>query len=94
MTKRVIPTTKGYEDVRDRIKRYGYHTRSCMNCAYYYQSVGDKEELCQNQSVIQADMIVNGHNVCCTQWVLATDRKKDNNLFKPKSGRDRFLKGD
>lgn len=62
---------------------------SCFNCAYYYQAVGDKEEMCQNDKVLEFDMITEGHLVYCTHWELSTPGT-DNSLFKRKTGRNRL----
>ena len=62
---------------------------SCFNCAYYYQAVGDKEEVCQNENVLEYDMIMNGHLVHCTHWKLSTPNN-DQGLFGKKTGRERL----
>ncbi len=83
--------TRGYKECRDRLSSNPYYTRSCFNCAYYYQSVGDKEEVCQNKDVLEYDMIVSGNNIYCLKWEASsknhnnTDQQK---LFK--RGRSRL----
>lgn len=80
--------SKGYSEIRQRmIKSCGY-TMSCFNCKYYYQAVGDKEETCQNNSVLEYDMIVDGHRVYCTHWEMCS-KDDENTLFK-KNGRSRL----
>ncbi len=80
--------SKGYGAVRERIRSNSYYTRSCLNCTHYYQAVGDKEEACQNNSVLEYDIIVEGHTVYCTQWEM--NNRKENSLFKKKTGRDKL----
>lgn len=64
--------TRGYKESRDRLSNNPYYTRSCFNCAYYYQASGDKEEVCQNDNVLKYDMVVNGNNVYCLKWKQST----------------------
>ena len=45
--------TRGYQESRERLLKNPYYSRSCFNCAYYFQASGDKEEVCQNQEVLQ-----------------------------------------
>ena len=79
--------SKGYSEPRQRMRKSCCYTMSCFNCKYYYQSVGDKEETCQNNSVLEYDMIVDGHRVYCTHWEMCD--RNDDSLFK-KSGRSRL----
>ena len=79
--------SKGYSEPRQRMRKSCGYTMSCFNCKYYYQSVGDKEETCQNNSVLEYDMIVDGHRVYCTHWEMCD--RNDDSLFK-KSGRSRL----
>lgn len=76
--------TRGYKECRDRLEKNSHFTRSCFNCVYYYQASGDKDECCQNNSVIQYDMVITGNNIYCIHWCPHKDNK--DNLFK-KSGR-------
>lgn len=82
--------TRGYKESRERLSKNPYYTRSCFNCVYYYQASGDKEEMCQNQDVLQYDMIVDGNNVYCLKWKQSsTNKTEQQSLFK-KSGRARL----
>ena len=80
--------SKGYSEIRQRMRKSCGYTMSCFNCKYYYQAVGDKEETCQNDSVLEYDMIVEGHRVYCTKWEMCS-KDDENTLFK-KSGRSRL----
>ena len=82
--------TRGYQESRERLSNNSYYTRSCFNCAHYYQASGDKEEVCQNQDVLQYDMVVDGNNIYCLKWQpSSTNKTKQQSLFK-KSGRARL----
>lgn len=78
--------TRGYQESRERLSNSFYYSRSCFNCEHYYQSSGDKEEMCQNDSVLEYDMIVDGNNVYCLKWQQCS--KNSNSLFKKKRGRE------
>lgn len=64
--------TRGYKESRDKLSNNPYYSRSCFNCAYYYQASGDKEEMCQNDEVLKYDMVVNGNNIYCLKWKQST----------------------
>lgn len=82
--------TRGYKESRDRLSKNSHYTRSCFNCAYYYQASGDKEEVCQNQDVLQYDMVVTDNNVYCLKWLpISKSTTEQQSLFK-KSGRSRL----
>lgn len=90
MDKKKSLFTRGYNESRQRLAKNSYFTRSCFNCAYYEQAVGDKEEMCQNTSVLQYDMVVEENNVYCLKWTpssVASTEKQD--IFK-KVGRARL----
>lgn len=75
--------TRGYKECRERLSSNPYYTRSCFNCAHYYQAVGDKEEVCQNPDVLQYDMVVDGNNIYCLKWAQSSVSKTDQQrLFK------------
>lgn len=80
--------TRGYDESRKRLASNPYYSRSCFNCAYYYQASGDKEEVCQNNDVIEYDMVVEANNVYCVRW---TQNKSatTHTMFK-KTGRSRL----
>ncbi len=82
--------TRGYKESRERLARNSQYTRSCFNCVYYYQASGDKEEMCQNQEVLQYDMVVTDNNVYCVKWSPSSISKtKQQTLFK-KHGRSQL----
>lgn len=61
--------TRGYDRVHKKL--HGEHTRfirSCDNCKYYYKDKGDEEELCQNNKVLEYDMIIEENRVYCLRW--------------------------
>ena len=75
--------TRGYSESRSRLSKNPYYTRSCFNCSYYYQAVGDKEEVCQNKDVLEYDMIVNGNNIYCLKWEQSSVNKTEQQkMFK------------
>ena len=78
--------TRGYKESRDRLSKNPYYSRSCFNCAYYYQASGDKEEVCQNEDVLQFDMVVTDNNVYCIKWQPLSNKTNQQSLFK-KNGR-------
>ena len=81
--------SRGYDESRQRIQKNPYYVRSCFNCDYYYQAVGDKEECCQNDDVLQYDMVVETNNIYCLKWRKDIPNEKSKNLFKQakKTGR-------
>lgn len=87
--KKKIVFTRGYRECRERLSSNPYYTRSCFNCAHYYQAVGDKEEMCQNPDVLQYDMVVDGNNIYCLKWEQSSVNKTDQQrMFK--KGRNRL----
>lgn len=75
--------SRGYGECRERLSHNPYYTRSCFNCAYYYQSFGDKEEVCQNTDVLEYDMVVEGNNIYCVKWKASSaDRTEQQKMFK------------
>lgn len=81
--------TRGYDDSRERLANNSYYTRSCFNCAYYYQASGDKEEVCQNNEVLEYDMVVSETNIYCLKWTPSTSNKSK--IFKKfKNGRSKL----
>ena len=68
MAKKKLTFSRGYKECRDRIDSNSYYTRSCFNCEYFYKEYGDIEEVCQNEKVLEYDMIVTENNVCCLKW--------------------------
>lgn len=59
---------RGYSDLNTRLEKRSRFTMSCFNCDYYYQTKEDEEEVCQNSSVLQYDMVVSENNIYCNQW--------------------------
>lgn len=82
--------TRGYKESRERLAKNPYYTRSCFNCANYYQASGDKEEMCQDPSVLQFDMVVTENNVYCVKWRPSSSAKTEQQSLFKKSGRSRL----
>ena len=82
--KRAIEFKRGYEHNRERVLKSVKFNRSCLNCNYFFQAVGDKSECCQNRNVSKYDMTVTENNAYCIYWTPIKD--KNTTLFK-KSGR-------
>lgn len=59
--------TTGYAPIYKKAKDNRY-IWSCDSCKYYYQGIGDKEELCQNSNVLEYDIKVDGNRVFCGWW--------------------------
>ena len=74
--------TRGYQESRERLNKNPYYTRSCFNCDYYYQASGDKEEMCQNDEVLQYDMVVDGNNIYCLKWKPSSSGSSQKSMFK------------
>ena len=82
--------TRGYQESRERLSKNPYYARSCFNCSYYYQASGDKEEMCQNQDVLQYDMIVDGNNIYCLKWRPSSVNKTEQQTLFKKHGRSQL----
>lgn len=82
MSRKKTMFTRGYQESRERLNKNPYYTRSCYNCQYYYQASGDKEELCQNEDVIQYDMVVEPNNIYCLKWKPLHSATEQQALFK------------
>lgn len=68
--------SRGYRPIRDKISKRSRFTMSCYNCSYYYQAVGDKEEVCQNPNVLKYDMVITDTSIYCNQWKPLVDKSK------------------
>ena len=79
--------TRGYSESREKISKSAMFTRSCFNCDYFYQAVGDKEEVCQNTNVLKFDMVFDNNNMYCVHWTQSKRTKGETSLFKKKLGR-------
>lgn len=82
--------TRGYQESRQRLNKNPYYTRSCFNCADYYQASGDKEEVCQNPDVLQYDMVVSDNNVYCLKWRPSSSVKTEQQSLFRKNGRSKL----
>lgn len=58
----------GYEPVLKKIEKSPRPYLSCFNCKYYYALRQDYDEECQNNQVLEYDMVYEGNNVYCTLW--------------------------
>ena len=79
--------TRGYSESREKVSKSAMFTRSCFNCDYFYQAVGDKEEVCQNTNVLKFDMVFDNNNMYCVHWTQSKRTKDETSLFKKKLGR-------
>lgn len=79
--------TRGYKECREKLSKNSTFSRSCFNCEHYYQASGDKEEVCQNESVLSYDMVVTDNQIYCVKWQPLSS--KDDSMFT-KKGRSRL----
>ena len=66
---------RGYDPVKDKMKSGSKYVVSCTNCNCFYQASGDKEEVCQNPSVLEYDMVVDENRIYCLQWEQLEERE-------------------
>lgn len=59
---------RGYKEVRATVNEHSKYVRTCENCKYFYQAIGDNDEVCQNDKVLQFDVIVDENRVYCHYW--------------------------
>lgn len=83
--------SKGYKDSREKVKRSAKFTRSCFNCDYFYKTMSDKEEVCQNPNVTQFDLVTEENNIFCCYWIQSERKEDSNSLFKGGTGRNRVI---
>lgn len=86
-------TSRGFSEERQKIKRGSKFTRSCLNCDYYYKTLEDDSEVCQNDQVQEYDMVVdaNSNNIFCSYWKQL--KTSEDSLFSSKeSHRARLFK--
>lgn len=76
--------SRGYSDVRKKVEKGGRFTKSCYNCDFFYQAVGDKEEVCQNPDVLQYDMVVTKTSIFCNRWKISHREVSVKGMFKKK----------
>lgn len=74
--------TRGYDDVRRKVEKGSRFTMSCYNCDFFYQAVGDKEEVCQNPDVLKYDMVVTETSIYCNRWCLTQRKQSVKSMFK------------
>lgn len=74
--------TRGYSEVRQRVEKGSRFTMSCYNCDYFYQAVGDKEEVCQNPDVLKYDMVITETSIYCNRWTLTKRKQSVKSMFK------------
>lgn len=83
--------SKGYKDSREKVKRSAKFTRSCFNCDYFYKTISDKEEVCQNPNVTQFDLVTEENNIFCCYWRQSERKEDSNSLFKGGTRRNRVI---
>lgn len=59
---------RGYDPVKEKMKSGSKYVVSCTNCRYYYQASVDREEVCQNNAVLEYDMVVDENRIYCLLW--------------------------
>ena len=72
----------GYNSVRAKVESGSVYLKSCYNCDYYYQAVGDK-------TVLRYDMVVTETSIYCNQWKPCARSKSASSvkrLFKKNRG--------
>ena len=74
--------SKGYSEVRRRVEKGSRFTMSCYNCDYYYQAVGDQEEVCQNPDVLKYDMVITETSIYCNRWKMCRRTQSVKGMFK------------
>lgn len=76
--------SKGFKPVKEKINKGSKYIASCYNCAYFYQTEEDDEEVCQNNNVLQYDMVVTPTNISCCHWKYVLKKEESDNGFKKK----------
>lgn len=69
-----IDFTRGYDNVKEKVKKSYRYTRSCDNCSFFYKTHGDEEELCQNPDVLPYDICIEENRTFCSFWKYVTDK--------------------
>lgn len=82
--------TRGYKEVIEVMKKKAKFIRHCNSCHYFYKSKGDEEELCQNDSVLEYDIIVDGTTIFCHYWKPTEDLVEEENDTKENDYLARF----
>lgn len=67
---------RGYKPFRE--KSGSKYVMSCFNCNFFYQAVGDKEDLCQNPDVLEYDMINTESSIYCLRWQPVKGKPEEN----------------
>lgn len=84
--------SRGYQESRDNVAKSVKFTRSCFNCDYFYKTMSDKGEMCQNPNVTRFDLVTTDNNVYCCYWKQSSRKSPDDkSLFKSGTGRNRQL---
>ncbi len=83
------PYSRGYKIEREKMKKGSKYSISCFNCDYYYKTMEDDREVCQNNEVQSYDMVTDNNRVYCTYW--KPNKTKEDSLFN-KSGRAKLYK--
>lgn len=69
--------TRGYKDIKEKVKKSYRYTRSCENCHSYGRTEEDEEEVCQNPNVLPYDICVDENRTYCSFWRYINDRGND-----------------
>lgn len=77
MSKKEKPLfTRGYSELTNTLKKKAKWIRHCNNCHFFYKDKGDTEELCQNESVLPYDVVIEGTTIFCHYWRPCEEIKK------------------
>lgn len=82
---------RGYKESREKVKKSAKFTRSCFNCDFYFKTMSDKEEVCQNLNVTQFDLVTDENNIYCCYWRQSERKSSEDSLFKGGTGRNRVI---
>ena len=69
-----LNSNRGYDNVKEKVKKSFRYTRSCENCNFFYMSKEDEEELCQNPNVLPYDICVDEGRTYCSFWKYVADK--------------------
>lgn len=82
MSKKRPVFSRGYKECREKLNNGSVFVRSCFNCVYYYQEYGDIEEVCQNDSVLEYDMVTNNNSIYCLKWLPCHYEEASSSMFR------------
>ena len=81
-------TTRGYEELSERIQKGAKFLSDCRNCDFYYLD-SDNEEVCNHPSVLPYDVVVDDTRIFCAYWQIVKYNKRENNEDESKVNKAR-----